>query len=83
MWPTDSLWANALIFAAAASAVVLFAALGGVLSQSASGRKALKLAPAILAGAILAYVALSLWSAPHQQIDKCIYAIGHPSQCEH
>jgi hypothetical protein len=62
MWPTDSLWANASLFAALASALVLAAGIASVVHRSTAGHKLLQLAPLFLGAAIAAIVA-SAWLA--------------------
>lgn len=81
MWPTNDVWMNALTFAAAGSALILFAALGSVLGQSAGGRKAMKAAPVALCMLIGAYVAVVLYGQSSEPGKECIYATAHPSDC--
>jgi len=80
MWPTDDTWMNALIFAACGSALILVAALGSVLGQSAIGRRVLKSAPVGLALLVAVYVAVALLTRPPSRED-CIYTRTHPSDC--
>lgn len=83
MWPTDSVWGNALLFAAAGYGFVAAAALGSVLGRSSRGRRFLMAAPLALGGLLAAYIAASLLTAtankPSEQ--NCIYSDEHPSDC--
>ncbi len=81
MWPTDSFWGNALIFAAAGYGLLLFAGLGSLLGRDERGRKVLRMAPLVLACIILAYVASALLLTGLQAEDGCIYDAKHPSDC--
>lgn len=81
MWPTNDMWMNALTFAAGGSALILAAALGSVLGQTAGGRKAMKAAPIALCLLIGAYVAVAMYGKPPEPGKECIYAAAHPSDC--
>ena len=81
MWPSDDIWANALIFAAAGGALIVVAFLGSVLGRSSEGRRAMKAASIGLGVLIACYIAVAMygtWSKPEQ---GCIYAPNHPSDC--
>jgi hypothetical protein len=81
MWPINDVWMNVLMLAAGGCILILFAVLGSVLGQSASGRKAIKAAPVALGFLIAAYVAVALYERPSEPEKECIYAAAHPSDC--
>ncbi|MCW5737313.1 MAG: hypothetical protein KIS73_24520 [Enhydrobacter sp.] len=81
MWPTIDIWMNALWFAAGGSALILAAALGSVLAQSAGGRKLMKAAPIALCFLIGAYVTVAIFQQPSKPGKDCIYAAAHPADC--
>lgn len=81
MWPTASLWGNALIFAAIGFGGLVCAELGRVLGASAGGRKALRRAPIVLACLIVVYVGLVLVVTPRPAPQACPYNAEHPSEC--
>ncbi|CAN5892166.1 hypothetical protein BH11PSE3_BH11PSE3_28110 [soil metagenome] len=81
MWPTESLWGNAFIFAAVGCAILVAAAMGAVFGNSRWGRRLLWLAPVVLAGLLIAYVSVGLLRTQPQAAKKCIYNSEHPSEC--
>ncbi|MPZ35809.1 MAG: hypothetical protein GEV13_33425 [Rhodospirillales bacterium] len=72
---------NALMFAAGGSALILVAALGSVLGQSAGGRKVMKAAPIALCLLIGVYVVVAMYGQSSEPGKECIYAAAHPSDC--
>jgi hypothetical protein len=82
MWPTDSVWGNTLIFAAAGFLLILCAELGSVLGTSTHGRRVLRGAPVVLVLALVAYVAVVLLGVDRPRGAGCIYAPQHPSDCQ-
>jgi VIT1/CCC1 family predicted Fe2+/Mn2+ transporter len=81
MWPTNDIWANALIFAATGSALIFVAFLGSVLGTFEEGRRVMKAASIGLGILIVLYIAAAMyvpWSSPDKE---CIYAPAHPSDC--
>lgn len=81
MWPTDNIWANALIFAAAGSALILVAFLGSVLGRSEDGQRAMKAASIGLGFLIALYVVVAISISAPQPDNGCLYAPSHPSDC--
>ena len=83
MWPTDNAWANVLVFATAGYALILAAAFGSLLGRSSRGRTVLKVAPLVLAGILVVYLASALLiGPPGKPDDDCIYSSAHPSDCK-
>jgi len=82
MWPTDDIWANALIFAATGGAFILVAALGSVIGRFEGGRKVMTVASIGLGMAIAFYIAAAMYGSWSEADEKCIYAPAHPSDCE-
>lgn len=81
MWPTHSIWANALLYMACASAAILCVGLGIALGNSRGGRLFMKAAPLVAATLITAYVAIGLLQSTGSSFEHCIYAAAHPSDC--
>ena len=81
MWPTYNVWANASLFGAAGSALLIAAGLGALLDRSEQGRKALLTAPLVLAAVILSYIIIAVLFAPGKSTEKCVYTNEHPSDC--
>lgn len=82
MWPTATLWGNALMIAAMGSALILAAAFGRALGDSAAGRKALQWSPVVLAAIVIGYVGVGTLTAPPVPTQGCIYDSEHPSDCK-
>lgn len=82
MWPTATLWGNALMIAAMGSALILAAAFGRALGDSAAGRKALQWSPVVLAAIVIGYVGVGTLTAPAVPTQGCIYDSEHPSDCK-
>jgi hypothetical protein len=81
MWPTDDIWANALIFAATGGALIVAAVVGSVLGRSSEGRRAMKAASIGLGVLIVCYVAVAMYATSSKPEEDCIYAPAHPSNC--
>ncbi|MFZ5778742.1 MAG: hypothetical protein ACOY4R_00870 [Pseudomonadota bacterium] len=81
----DDMWGNVLLAAAIGYGLIAAAALGSVLGQSTAGRRALRKAPMLLGGLLIAYVAVALLltttGKPRQ--ENCVYSSEHPSNCAH
>ena len=81
MWPTNDIWANALIFAAAGGALISAAFLGSVLGRSEDGRRAMKAASIGLGVLIVLYIAAAIYMPSSGPGEECLYAPNHPSDC--
>jgi hypothetical protein len=81
MWPTDDIWGNALVFAAAGGALILAAFLGSVLGRSEQGRRIMKAASLGVAVLIVLYFAVAMHARFSGAAKECIYAPAHPSDC--
>lgn len=81
MWPTATVWGNALMIAAIGSALILAAAFGRALGDSTTGRKALQWSPLVLAAIVMGYVGVGTLTAPPVPTQGCIYDSEHPSDC--
>lgn len=82
MWPTATLWGNALVIAAIGSALILAAAFGRALGDSSTGRKALQWSPVVLAVIVIGYVGVGMLAVPSVPTHGCIYDSEHPSDCK-
>lgn len=81
MWPTDDIWANVLIFAAAGAAPILAAFLGSVLGMSEDGRRAMTAASIGLSILIVLYHVAAIYLPSSNPVNDCLYAPNHPSDC--
>lgn len=76
------MWGNALLIVAAGAALVLAAAFGRALGESAAGRKLLRWSPVAVAAIAVAYLGVALVMTPSAPSDPCIYSSTHPSDCQ-
>ncbi len=81
MWPTATLWGNALVIGAVGSALILAAAFGRALGDSAAGGRVLRWSPVALAIVVVGYVGVGLLATPSAPTERCIYSREHPSDC--
>jgi len=82
MWPTASVWGNALLIAAAGAALVMAAAFGRAVGDSPAGIRLLRWSPLGVAFVVVAYVGVALVATPRAPPEPCIYSSEHPSGCQ-
>ncbi len=82
MWPTASVWGNALLIAAAGAALIMAAAFGRALGDSPVGGRILRWSPLGVAFVVVAYVGVALVATPRTPPESCIYSGEHPSGCQ-
>ncbi len=66
MWPTTSLWPNALALAVIGAAIILCAQAGRVIGATMEGRRVLRLASAVLVLLLVAYLGAA-WIGRHRR----------------